>query len=117
VLSIHRRLNSTELGRLYERATLLLNLAEAQHVQVPAKTFELLALGGEQVFPCEPDSDPASLVQGIAGISGVSSKDLDVLLAYWRTFILRTSPKAHCGPHPREVSQFKVDMLDETPPT
>ena len=47
VLTIHPRLDATRLKRLYEDATLLLNFAEGQPIQVPAKTFELLSLGRE----------------------------------------------------------------------
>ena len=89
VVTILPRLSSEELARLYERATLLLNFAEGQMMQVPAKTFELLSLGREVLIFCEPDSDTAKVVQGLAGVSCICSSDAPALLAMIRALYHR----------------------------
>jgi glycosyltransferase involved in cell wall biosynthesis len=73
VVTIERRLDTDALQRLYERATLLVNFAEGQRTQVPAKTFEILALGREVLVLCEPDSDTARIVTGLAGVTTARS--------------------------------------------
>jgi glycosyltransferase involved in cell wall biosynthesis len=73
IVSIRPRLGPAELAELYEAATLLLNFAEGQKMQVPAKTFELLALGREVLMLCESDSDTAAVVRGIEGVSCIST--------------------------------------------
>jgi hypothetical protein len=79
VVQLHTRLNSEELGRLYHRATLLLNFAEGQPMQIPAKTFELLSLGREILAFCEPTSDTASVLRNLEGVACVSSDDREGL--------------------------------------
>jgi hypothetical protein len=79
VVQLHTRLNSEELGRLYHRATLLLNFAEGQPMQIPAKTFELLSLGREILAFCEPTSDTACVLRNLEGVACVSSDDRDGL--------------------------------------
>jgi glycosyltransferase involved in cell wall biosynthesis len=61
------------------QATVLLNLAQQQHLQVPAKTFEQLANGREILLICEDDCETARIVSGIAGVVQVDQSDLDVL--------------------------------------
>jgi hypothetical protein len=83
VLAIHPRLDSSKLKPIYQQATLLLNFAEGQPIQVPAKTFELLTLGREILVMCEPHSDTARIIRGLDGVFGVYSADsaqLDELL-------------------------------------
>jgi hypothetical protein len=79
VVKLRSRVDSDELKHLYQRATLLLNFAEGQSMQIPAKTFELLALGREILTFCEPTSDTASVVSGIDGVSCVTSDDSGAL--------------------------------------
>jgi head-tail adaptor len=49
-------------------ATVLLNLAQQQHLHVPAKTYEHLAAGREVLVICEDDCETAQLVAGIRGV-------------------------------------------------
>jgi hypothetical protein len=51
-----------------ERATVLLNLAQEQHLHVPAKTFEQLASGREILLIGEEDSETARVTAGIGGV-------------------------------------------------
>jgi Glycosyl transferase 4-like domain len=75
IVSIRPRLGPADLAALYKEATLLLSFAEGQKMQVPAKTFELLALGREVLMLCESDSDTAKVVRGIDGVSCMSAKN------------------------------------------
>ncbi len=60
-------------------ATVLLNLAQGQHLSVPAKTFEHLASGKENLLLCENDSESAQLVANIPGVIQVNPCDSDAL--------------------------------------
>jgi hypothetical protein len=83
VLTIHPALDASRLKQIYEEATLLLNFAEGQPIQVPAKTFELLSLGREVLVACEPDSDTSKVVAGIEGVFTVrlcDTQNLDKLM-------------------------------------
>jgi len=62
------------------QATVLLNLAQQQHLHVPAKTFEQLASGREILLICEDDCETAQIVSGIAGVVQVDQSDPDVLV-------------------------------------
>lgn len=100
VLDIHPPLNAVGLKRLYEDATLLLNFAEGQPIQVPAKTFELLSLGREVLVACEPHSDTAKVIAGIDGVFRVQLSETeqldDILRAFYRRHVVegRMSPPA-----------------------
>ena len=54
-----------------ENSTVLLNLAQQQHLSVPAKTYEHLASGREILLVCEDDCETARLVSGIKGVNQV----------------------------------------------
>lgn len=60
-------------------ATVLLNLAQGQPLSVPAKTFEHLASGKENLLLCENDSESAQLVASIPGVIQVDPRDADAL--------------------------------------
>ena len=106
-VTIYPFLEAQELKQLYGRATLLLNFAEGQRMQVPAKTFELLALGRELLVLCEPDSDTATLVHGITGVSCAQSRDVaamrDLLLDVYRRHVLDGTVRA---PLPRDICEY-----------
>ncbi len=89
VVMIRGAVGAPELESLYERATLLLNFAEGQPMQVPAKTFELLALGREMLVLCEPTSDTAAVVKGIEGVSCVASGETVRLCELLRDIYVR----------------------------
>jgi hypothetical protein len=80
VVTLRPRVEEPELQRLYQSATLLINFAEGQPMQIPAKTFELLSLGREILTFCEPTSDTAFVVSSIEGVSCVNSRERDDLL-------------------------------------
>jgi glycosyltransferase involved in cell wall biosynthesis len=113
-LTIHPRLEPSRLKPFYEEATLLLNFAEGQPIQVPAKTFELLVLGREILVMCEPHSDTAKMIRGLDGVFGVCSNDtgrLDELLAvFYRRHVTegRMSP-----PDAESVTRFSRAAQNE----
>jgi hypothetical protein len=61
------------------RATVLLNLAQQQPYSVPAKTYEHLISGRENLLVCENDCETAQLVKGIRGVNQVDSRDPSAL--------------------------------------
>ena len=83
VTQILPKVGQEALQDIYANATALLNLAQGQPMQIPAKTFEQLASGKELLLVCETDSDTARLVQGVPGVHQVTGDDptglLDVL--------------------------------------
>jgi len=107
IVTIRARLDSHELAQLYRNATLLLNFAEGQRMQLPAKTFELLALGREVLMLCEPDSDTANLVRGIEGVECTSSADGVALREFLRRVYRRHVVEGTLiAPAPDEISPF-----------
>jgi hypothetical protein len=114
VLTIHPPLDATGLKRLYENATLLLNFAEGQPIQVPAKTFELLSLGREVLVACEPYSDTSRVIAGIGGVFALQlseTKQLDDLL---RAFYHRHVVEGRMSPPTREsVLQYSRAIQNE----
>jgi glycosyltransferase involved in cell wall biosynthesis len=57
-----------EVPQLVAQASVLLNLAHRQALQIPAKTFEQLVAGREVLVLCETHSDTARVVGGIPGV-------------------------------------------------
>jgi hypothetical protein len=114
VVTILPRLTAPDLNELYARATLLLNFAEGQRMQVPAKTFELLALGREVLMLCEPDSDTASVVRRISSVTCAQSSDaiglrkvlLDVYDRHVGQGCLRTAD-------PKEITEYSRSVQNE----
>jgi hypothetical protein len=113
VVTIERRLDAEALQRLYERATLLVNFAEGQRMQVPAKTFELLALGREVLVLCEPDSDTARIVNGLAGVTAARSSE-GLLRSTLRNLYQRHAVEGRlCAPPPEVVARFGRSAQNE----
>jgi serine acetyltransferase/glycosyltransferase involved in cell wall biosynthesis len=71
---------SQAVGQEVAQATVLLNLAQQQRLQVPAKTYEQLASGREILLICEDDCETAQIVSGIAGVVQVDQSDPEVLV-------------------------------------
>jgi len=67
--------SSDAVAREVAQATVLLNLAQEQHLHVPAKTFEHLASGREVLLICESDSETAQVVAGIRGIMQIDQRE------------------------------------------
>jgi glycosyltransferase involved in cell wall biosynthesis len=57
-----------EVSELVGHASVLLNLAHRQTLQIPAKTYEQLVSGREILLLCEAHSDTARIVHGIPGV-------------------------------------------------
>jgi hypothetical protein len=60
-------------------STVVLNLAQYQPLSVPAKTFEHLASGRENLLLCEDDSESAQLVANIRGVLQVDPQNPEAL--------------------------------------
>jgi hypothetical protein len=96
------------------RATVLLNLAQQQPLQVPAKTFEHLASGREVLLICEADCETAHVTDGIRGVTRVDQSDtqaLDAVLLdlYNRHVIAGTA----CVPAAADVRRFSSTLANE----
>jgi hypothetical protein len=61
------------------KSTVVLNLAQNQPLSIPAKTFEHLASGRENLLLCEDDSDSAQLVANIQGVLQVDPQNVEAL--------------------------------------
>ena len=102
VLTICPPLDASRLKQIYEEATLLLNFAEGQPIQVPAKTFELLSLGREVLVACEPYSDTSRIIAGIDGVFGVRLSETEQLDDLLREFYRRHVVEGRMSPPTRE---------------
>lgn len=114
ITSLFPQLGAPELKQLYARSTVLLNFAEGQRLQVPAKTFELLALGREIVTFCEPGSATWEVLSGISGVWCVEGREtarLDqLLLTLYRRHVLDGRADA---PKPGEIGTFSRTVQNE----
>lgn len=72
---------SAVVANAVETSTVLLNLAQGQNLSVPAKTFEHLASGRENLLVCEDDCETARLVSGIPGVNQVDPEKSEKLTA------------------------------------
>lgn len=75
VVEVIPELPVAELRPYFDEATVLLNFAQGQPRQIPAKTFEHLASGRELLAFCEPDSDTGRLLAGIGGTIQIAPGD------------------------------------------
>jgi Glycosyl transferase 4-like domain len=114
IVTIRGPISADELHDVYRNATLLLNFAEGQRMQVPAKTFELLAQGRELMFFCEPTSDTASIVEGIEGISCVTSDGRERLQAALADIYRRHVAEGRLrSPSPSAIKRFSRAAQNE----
>jgi hypothetical protein len=67
------------VARTTLESTVLLNLAQHQPLSIPAKTFEHLASGRENLLLCEDDSECAQLVAKIPGVLHVDPRNEQAL--------------------------------------
>ena len=89
------------------QATVLLNLAQQQHLHVPAKTFEQLAKGREVLLICEDDCETARIVSGISGVIQVDQRDPDALVAALADLYRRHVTEGVASvPAPEDVARF-----------
>jgi hypothetical protein len=89
VVEIRSTVSDAELSPMVDRATVLLNLAQDQLHQIPAKTFEHLASGREILAICEAQSDTGRLLGSIEGANCVEPQDLGRLLEVLRDLYRR----------------------------
>jgi hypothetical protein len=114
VLEIYPRLDARRLKELYDDATLLLNFAEGQPIQVPAKTFELLSLGREVLVACEPDSDTARIISGIDGVFVLQLSEKEQLDDLLRSFYRRHVVEGRMSPPTKDsVFQYSRAIQNE----
>jgi hypothetical protein len=110
VVEILSAVSDVELAPMIDRATVLLNLAQDQLHQIPAKTFEHLASGREVLAICEAQSDTGRLLGSIAGANCVEPRDLDRLLQVLRDLYRRHVVNGVPEPVPAEQgSRFSRD--------
>lgn len=88
-------------------STVVLNLAQLQPLSVPAKTFEHLASGRENLLLCEDESESADLVARIRGVVQVDPRNAEaldrVLLDLYDRHVRQGRLQA---PSPQDVASF-----------
>ena len=95
-------------------ATVLLNLAQGQPLSVPAKTFEHLASGKENLLLCESDSESAQLVANVPGVIQVDPRDEDALDRALRDLYERHVNQGRLrSPADQDVSSFSRRAANE----
>jgi hypothetical protein len=63
VVQVHGHLASNELESEINNADILINFAQGQKNQIPAKSYEAMQKGKYSLVFTEPDSDTATLIQ------------------------------------------------------
>jgi glycosyltransferase involved in cell wall biosynthesis len=107
VTQIFPKVGAEELKSFYADATVLLNLAQGQPMQIPAKTFEQLASGRELLLLCESDSDTGRIVNGIPGVHRVDGNDVEAIRAVLRDLYERhVVHGSTLAPRPEQITQF-----------
>lgn len=114
VVRIVPRQTAQAVAQEAARATVLLNLAQQQHLHVPAKTFEQLAGGREVLLICEEQSETAWVTAGIRGVTRVDQSDPHTLEAvlldlYHRHVVTGTA----CVPAESDVRRFSRALANE----
>lgn len=96
-------------------STVLLNLAQLQPLSIPAKTFEHLASGRENLLLCEDDSESAQLVANIPGVLQVDPQNPDALDRVLRDLYERHVVQGRLvAPAERDVAAFSRIAANET---
>lgn len=102
------------VAKAIDASTVLLNLAQQQHLSVPAKTYEHLSSGRENLLICENDSETAQVVAGISGVKQADPRDPaameEVLLDLYRRHVMEGRLTA---PSMSEVEQFSRAAANE----
>ena len=96
-----------ELRRLVTASNLLINFAQGQPRQIPAKSYEYIASGRDQLIIAEPDGDLADLVREAGVGKTVSPDDIsgmkDAILGYYREYADDSERRAVAA---SELSQY-----------
>ena len=75
VVKILPRIDSKELQTLTDKHSILINLAQGQPDQIPAKTFEYLASGKKMILLAESTSSTAQLVKDLGRVVCIDSDE------------------------------------------
>ncbi len=114
VVQIRPNVPQWEVTEAVAGSTLLLNIAQQQHLSVPAKTYEHLASGREILLICEHDCETAQVVAGISGINQVDPRTpgalKDALLELYRRHVLEGRLRA---PSKEEALRFSRSVANE----
>jgi serine acetyltransferase len=95
-------------------ATVLLNLAQQQHLHVPAKTYEHLAAGREVLLICEDSCETAQLVSGIRGVIQVDQSNPQLLAEVLRDLYNRhVADGTLVVPAEEDVRRFSRALANE----
>lgn len=96
------------------RATVLVNLAQQQPYSVPAKTYEHLISGRENLLVCENECETAQLVRGIHGVNQVDSRDPSALeRSLYDLYQRHAVAGTMSGPTAEEVRKFSREGPNE----
>jgi hypothetical protein len=88
-------------------STLLLNLAQHQPLSIPAKTFEHLASGRENLLLCEDDSESAQVVAKIPGVLQVDPHNTEALdQVLLDLYVRHVNERRLRAPAPQDVAAF-----------
>ena len=95
---------------MIDQATVLLNLAQDQLHQIPAKTYEHLASGREVLTICEANSDTGRLLASVEGVTCVEPNDAprlrDVLRDLYQRHAVQGVPRVTQS---EELQRFSRD--------
>lgn len=95
-------------------STVVLNLAQHQPLSVPAKTFEHLASGRENLLLCEGDSESAQLVAKIPGVLQIDPRDVEALdRALLDLYERHVNQGLLRAPAPQDVTAFSRAAANE----
>jgi hypothetical protein len=101
------------VAREVAQATVLLNLAQQQHLQVPAKTFEHLAAGREVLVIAESDCETAQAIAGVRGVTRVDQSDPEALEATLLDLYRRHAAGTALVPPEADVGRFSRALANE----
>ncbi len=79
VVSLIPELPEEQMRSYVDAATVLLNFAQWQPMQIPAKTFEHLASGREILAVSEAGSDTSNLLDRVPGVHRISPEDPEAM--------------------------------------
>ena len=107
VVHLNPSVPERELVPFMRRATVLLNLAQGQPRQIPAKTFEQLASGSEIISICERESDTGRVLLKIPGVFRLEPGDANGLDSALRDLYQRHVIDGRISPPPEEsIARF-----------
>jgi Glycosyl transferase 4-like domain len=110
---------STQTPEIVAQATLestvVLNLAQHQPLSIPAKTFEHLASGRENLLLCEDDSESAQLVASIPGVLQVDPLNAEALdRVLWDLYERHVIQGRLQAPAPADIAAFSRAAANDT---